>query len=57
MNNKGFAVTTIVYSVVILLSLVVMSILTILKNEYDNDKTYVNDINDSLTECLKKGEC
>lgn len=57
MNNKGFAVTTIIYSVVLLLSLVIMSILTVLKSEYDNQKTYINDINEELTECLTNKDC
>ena len=57
MNNKGFAVTTIVYTVLVLLSLVMLFTLGILKGEYDNQKTFITDINDELTECLNQNKC
>ena len=57
MNNKGFAITTVVYSVVLLLSLVILSIMAILRTEYNDQKTYINDINDELTECLSDKSC
>lgn len=57
MNNKGFAITTIVYSVIILLSLVAITTLGILKTQYDNQKNYVNDIKEELNICLQKGTC
>ena len=57
MNNRGFAVTTIVYTVLVLLSLVMLFTLGILKSEYDNQKTFINDINDELTECLNQNKC
>lgn len=57
MNNKGFAVTTVVYSVILLLSLVMISVLMILKSGYSDQKTYINDINDGLTDCLTNKTC
>lgn len=57
MNNKGFAVTTVVYSVILLLSLVMISVLMVLRNEYGDQKTYVNDINEALTDCLMDESC
>ena len=57
MNNKGFAITTIIYSIVILLSLCMLLILGILKDEYVNQKDYINDINDELTNCLENNKC
>ena len=57
MNNKGFAVTTIIYTILILLSFSMLLIMGLLSNEYVNQKDYINDINDNLTECLERNEC
>lgn len=57
MNNKGFAVTSMVYSAVILLALVMFTILAIVQNEYTNQKEFVEDINKTLTQCIGKGGC
>lgn len=57
MNNKGFAITSMVYAVIILLSITMFTVLAIEKKEYDNQKNYVEDINNTLTECIGKGEC
>lgn len=57
MNNKGFAITTVIYSVILLLSLVILATMAILKSEYGEQKTYINDINEELTECLKDKSC
>ena len=48
LNKKGFAITTIVYSVLILLSLSMFIVLGISRNMYQNEKDYMNDINDNL---------
>ncbi len=57
MNNKGFAITSMVYAVIILLSITMFTVLAIEKKEYDNQKNYVEDINNTLTQCIGKGEC
>lgn len=58
MNNKGFAITTIVYSILLLLSLSMFLVFGVLRNNYDNEKTFINDINDELNTCLKEyGNC
>ena len=57
MNNKGFAITSMVYAVIILLSITMFTVLAIEKKEYDNQKNYVEDINNTLTKCIGRGEC
>lgn len=57
MNNKGFAITTMVYAAIILFSLIMFSILGIEKNRYINQKSYVEEINTNLGNCLREGEC
>ena len=57
MNNKGFAITTMVYAAIILFSLIMFSILGIQKNNYINQKNYIEDINVNLDNCLREGDC
>lgn len=57
MNNKGFAITTIVYGIVILLVLVAFTGISILKNEYYDRKDLVEDIKEELNTCLENNEC
>ena len=57
MNNKGFAITTMVYAAIILFSLVMFAVLGIEKNKYVNQKSYVEDINVQLNDCLSGGSC
>ncbi len=57
MNNKGFAITTIVYGIVILLVLVAFTGISILKNEYYDKKDLVEDIKEELNTCLENNEC
>ncbi len=57
MNNKGFAITTMVYAAIILFSLIMFSILGIQKNNYINQKSYIEDINVNLGNCLREGDC
>ena len=57
MNNKGFAITTMVYAAIILFSLVMFSVLGIEKNKYVNQKNYIEEINENLGNCLKEGSC
>ena len=44
MNNKGFAITTMVYALVILLSMSMFLVLNILDNNYNDNKELVNSI-------------
>ncbi len=57
MNKKGFAVTTMVYSALILLSLVMFSVLAIEKNKYTDQKEYIKKIEFDLNSCLSKETC
>lgn len=57
MNNKGFAITTIVYGIVILIALLAFSIITIMKNNYLNQKDLINDTNQKLNKCLIEKRC
>lgn len=57
MNEKGFAVTTVIYAIIILLSLITLSALGILSSGYNNQKNFVNDIQEILTECIEESRC
>ena len=57
MNQKGFASTTIIYGIVILLVLVMFLTLEVLKNGYSNQKDFINDINENLNTCIKENRC
>ena len=54
MNNEGFAITTIVYAIVILLILILFSVTSIVKNRYIDQTQFVNDIREELNAC---GDC
>jgi len=56
MNNKGFAVTTMVYASIVLLAMAMFSVLAIESAKYGNQKEFVEDINDALTECLGRNK-
>lgn len=57
MNNKGFAITTMVYAAIVLFSLVMLTILGIEKNKYINQRDYIESINTELGACLRRGDC
>ena len=57
LNNKGFAITTLVYGIVTLLVLVAFTGISILKNEYYDKKDLVEDIKEELNTCLENNEC
>lgn len=57
MNNQGFAISTIIYSILILFIVVTFSILAVLKYNYEVEKDYNKDIEDCLNTCYEKGEC
>ncbi len=55
MNNKGFAITTVVYSIIILLSLIMLIALAIVKNEYSDQKEFVDEVRTSLNNYINSG--
>ncbi len=57
MNKRGFAVTTMVYAAVILLSITMFTVLAIVREEYGNQREFVEDVNRTLTQCLGGGGC
>jgi len=57
MNNKGFAITTIVYAIIILLVLILFSVTSVVKDKYTDQNEFINDLDQELTECLETGAC
>ena len=57
MNNKGFAITTMVYALVILLSMSMFLVLNIMDNNYNDNKKLINDVQEELDECLSNAKC
>lgn len=57
MKERGFAVTTMVYASIVLLSVIMFTVLAVVKAEYDNQRTFVEDINKDLTTCIFGGKC
>ena len=57
MNNKGFAITTIVYAIIILLILILFSVTSVVKDKYTDQNEFVDDLDTELTECLETGAC
>lgn len=57
MNKKGFAVTSMVYAAIILLSMTMFTVLAIVKSQYTDQKEFVEDINKNLTQCIVGSGC
>lgn len=57
MKNRGFAVTTMVYASIVLLSVIMFTVLAVVRSEYDNQRTFVEDVNKNLTNCMFGGRC
>lgn len=57
MNNKGFAITTMVYALVILLSMSMFLVLNIMDNNYNDNKKLINEVQEELDECLANAKC
>lgn len=57
MNRRGFAVTTMVYGAVILLAIIMFTVLAIVREEYGNQREFVEDVNRNLTQCIGGGGC
>lgn len=52
LNNKGFAVTTVVYAILLLLIILMFTILVLYRNTYRNQKQFSADVQDELNEYL-----
>lgn len=52
LNNKGFAVTTVVYAILLLLIILMFTILLLYRNTYRNQKQFSADVQDELNEYL-----
>lgn len=57
MNNKGFAVTTMVYATIVLLAISMFTALAIVNAEYTDQKSIIEDVNQKLNTCLETGGC
>ena len=57
MNNKGMAISTMIYAAVILLSIVILTTLAVTSSSYTNKADLINKIDKNLNECLGRGEC
>jgi len=52
LNNKGFAVTTVVYAILLLLIILMFTILLLYRNTYRNQKQFSADVQDELNDHL-----
>ena len=57
MNNKGMAISTMIYASVILLSVVILTTLAVTSSSYTNKRDIVDRIDKNLIECLGRGDC
>lgn len=57
MNNKGFAITTMVYALVLLMTMSMFLVLEIMENNYTDNKNIINEIQSELDNCLTSGTC
>ena len=57
MNNKGMAISTMIYASVILFAVVVITTLAVTSASYTNKEDLVTKIDKNLNECLGRGEC
>lgn len=57
MNNKGFAISTVLYGLVILMSLLLFLLLGTMSFSRDNNSKLVEQIEEELNECVWQGTC
>lgn len=57
MNNKGMAITTMIYAAVILFAIVILTTLAVTSASYTNKHDLIDRIDSNLTECLGRGDC
>ncbi len=57
MNNKGMAMTTMIYLTIILFSLLLITTLSIVSTSYTNKHDLIKKTNIKLNECIGRGEC
>lgn len=57
MNNKGFAISTVLYGLVILMSLLLFLLLGTMSFSRDNNSKLVEQIEEELNDCVWQGTC
>lgn len=57
MNNKGFAISTVLYSLIILMSLLLFLLIGTMSFSRDNGSQLVEQIEQELNECVWQGTC
>ena len=57
MNNKGFAISTILYGLVLLMSLLLFLWIGTVSFSKDNNDKLVEQIEEELNECVWQGSC
>ncbi len=57
MNNKGFAISTVLYSLIILMSLLLFLLIGTMSFSRDNSSELVDQVEEELNECVWQGTC
>lgn len=57
MNNKGMAMTTMIYLSVILFSLLLITTLSVVSTSYTNKHDLIKKTSIKLNECIGRGDC
>lgn len=57
MNNKGFAISTVLYGLVLLMSMLLFLLLGTMSFSRDNNSKMVEQIEEELNECVWQGTC
>jgi len=57
LNNKGFAFTTIIYAIVLMLGLAMILVFGILRSDAISSKDFGNEVDRELEKCIMDNEC
>ena len=57
LNNKGFAFTTIIYAIVLMLGLAMILVFGILRSDAISTKDFGNEVDRELDKCITEFEC
>lgn len=57
MNNKGFAISTVLYGLIILMSLLLFLWIGTMSFSKDNSDKLIEQIEEELNECVWQGTC
>ncbi len=57
MNNKGFAVSTILYGLVVLMGLLLFLAISTAAFQRNTDDNFVKDVEEELNTCTYEGTC